>query len=915
MSLLYNGFRVKLTAERRQSGRSADDKGAEHVSPQINSWQRRLRIARNTAGQRFFPTAEAKLNGRDPKKDLRRLKLRMALLFAAAAAVIIAGGLAYHRHYRAALLKDASALLASVQRFKADQLNYWRGERLNDTLSLLESPIFSTYVNRLADEPGDPVLKKTLKDRLAKYIERNKYSAAFLARPDGSVVVAAGGLREICPEDKALIKRAAAAGRPELGDFYITPGQRRPHIDLAAPATRRPGGKQLFLVLRIEPQDYLYPLLKTWPTNSPTAETLLVRKDGDSVLYLNDLRHRPDAAMKLRLPLEGALPAARAAKGETGVLQGRDYRGKEVLAVVSAIPGSSWFLVSKMDLDEISEDADAVSALLLALVALMLAAAGGGSFLLFRRQAEEYSKHLYETTAALGHSEDKFRIFFENSPLGKSITGLDGSLQVNKAFCAMLGYSERELRGKKWQELTPAEEISGIEALLKPLFTGERTSMQFETRFIRKDGVIINAEVTTALQRDAAGKPEYLITTVNDITARKQAENELADTNKKLKTLINSMPDIVCFKDGKGRWLEANTFDLELFQLEKVDYKGKKDSELAPFSPFYHDAFMACESSDELAWSKKDLSRGEEIIPSPSGKNFIFDIIKVPLFNPDGSRLGLIVVGRDITERKAAENALKKLNQDLAEKTQEMENFLYITTHDLRSPLVNIQGFSQNLERYIEELRQTLAGAALPPETAAALKKLTGDSIPVALSFVLASSQKMDALISALLKVSRLGRVEMKPAVVDMNGLLKTVLAGLRYQLEAAGGQVNCAALPPCLADPGAASQLFTNLLDNAIKYRAEGRALVVTVTGEIKNGRAVYTVADNGRGIAAKELPDIWKIFYRAHNAQTKLGEGIGLPMVRRIAEKNGGGIRAESKEGAGTAFYVELPAAKGEK
>ncbi len=139
---------------------------------------------------------------------------------------------------------------------------------------------------------------------------------------------------------------------------------------------------------------------------------------------------------------------------------------------------------------------------------------------------------------------------------------------------------------------------------------------------------------------------------------KRRAEQALSDRESQLHTLINAMPDIVCFKDGKGRWLEANTYDLDLFQLTGVDYVNKTDCDLADYSPFYRDAFLTCEDSDEIAWSKKAVSRGEETIPRPDGTRKVFDIIKVPVFNPDGSRHGLVVVGRDITERKRATDDL-----------------------------------------------------------------------------------------------------------------------------------------------------------------------------------------------------------------------------------------------------------------
>ena len=168
----------------------------------------------------------------------------------------------------------------------------------------------------------------------------------------------------------------------------------------------------------------------------------------------------------------------------------------------------------------------------------------------------------------------------------------------------------------------------------------------------------------------------------------------------------------------------------------------------------------------------------------------------------------------------------------------------------------------------------------------------------------------MDSLITALLKVSRLGRVEMKPEVLEMNGLIKKRLESMRNQLEAAGGEIVCGSLPPCKADPGAVSQLFSNLLDNAVKYRDKLRPLAVAVAGEVKDGMVSYTVADNGSGIPEADLHLIWNMFYQSGRTPGRKGEGIGLPTARRIAEMNGGGIRVESKDGEGSVFCIELPA-----
>ena len=133
--------------------------------------------------------------------------------------------------------------------------------------------------------------------------------------------------------------------------------------------------------------------------------------------------------------------------------------------------------------------------------------------------------------------------------------------------------------------------------------------------------------------------------------------------SKRLSTLINSMVDFVNFKDGEGRWIQSNDFGLKLFEIENVDYKGKKDSELAAYSEHFSDALRYCEISDEEAWKAGGVIRVEEHIAQPDGSTKTFDTIKVPLYNEDGSRQGLVIIGRDITERKNVETLLEESRQ------------------------------------------------------------------------------------------------------------------------------------------------------------------------------------------------------------------------------------------------------------
>ncbi|WP_026575312.1 PAS domain-containing sensor histidine kinase [Bacillus sp. UNC438CL73TsuS30] len=169
---------------------------------------------------------------------------------------------------------------------------------------------------------------------------------------------------------------------------------------------------------------------------------------------------------------------------------------------------------------------------------------------------------------------------------------------------------------------------------------------------------------------------------------KKEELNASKEDEKRLSTLINSMVDFVNFKDGEGRWIEANDFGLKLFQLENIDYRGKKDSELAAYSDYYADALRYCEVSDEETWKNGIVTRCEEVVPIPDGSSKTFDTIKVPLFNPDGSRQGLVIIGRDITEKKDMAKKLAESQQQYKSLFEYSPDIVYMM--DLNGILSNL---------------------------------------------------------------------------------------------------------------------------------------------------------------------------------------------------------------------------------
>jgi len=246
----------------------------------------------------------------------------------------------------------------------------------------------------------------------------------------------------------------------------------------------------------------------------------------------------------------------------------------------------------------------------------------------------------------------------------------------------------------------------------------------------------------------------------------------------------------------------------------------------------------------------------------------------------------------------------------LAEANEEVQRFAYIVSHDLRSPLVNVMGFTSELEDaqrlaadYLDRIEQD-EGVPVPEDVAAAIRS----DMPEAMRFIRAATSRMDRLIKAILQISREGQRSLAAETVDLNALFDDLGASLVAQFEAAGASLQIGALPKVESDRLALEQIFANLLDNAAKYLRKDVPGVITVSGEVRRRQVVICVKDNGRGIAASDRDRIFELFRRA-GAQDKPGDGIGLTHVQALLRRLGGRIEVDSAVNEGSRFTVTLP------
>jgi signal transduction histidine kinase len=321
-----------------------------------------------------------------------------------------------------------------------------------------------------------------------------------------------------------------------------------------------------------------------------------------------------------------------------------------------------------------------------------------------------------------------------------------------------------------------------------------------------------------------------------------------------------------------------------------------------------------------LRTSNADLSERLATTVTIAGSGLVIALAGISIF----------LVRREAQARDAAEARLRDNNlsleatvddrtADLREANDEIQRFAYIVSHDLRSPLVNIMGFTSELEELRGDIFRRIAGLArvaagpvpavadAEPELEGPDRQLSAD-FSEALGFIKSSIAKMDRLITAILNLTREGRREFEPVRIDTRELIEGIVKTMAHQAAEANAEIRVAPLPPVVSDRLALEQIFSNLIDNAIKYLKPGIPGEIAIRARTKLGFAVFEISDNGRGIDPKDHQRIFDLFRRA-GTQDKPGQGIGLAHVRALVRRLGGTMSVSSELNGGSTFTITLP------
>jgi len=866
-----------------------------------------------------------------PRDDLSdpastRAAYAFILTFILLTAGIITLTCSYLRHYERYCRTKMENELSAIATLKADELVDWREDYMKDAAVLFKNTSFSALTRRYFENPGDAEAQRQLQMWIGLYPDQYHFDQVRLIDTQGVTRMSVPDAKRP-PTSLAVRTRipdVLRSGQVTLMDFYLCDDCQKVHLTLLVPILDETDGHHPLgvLALRINPTIHLYPYINQWPTPSRTGETLLVRRDGNGVLFLNELKFQKNTALKLRFSLDERkeLPAAKAVLGQEGIVEGLDYRGIPVVAAVRAVSGSPWFLVACMDSSEIYAPVRERFWMMLGCVGVLLLDTGTILGLIWRQRRIQFYREKVESAEVLRQSEVKYRSLTEglSEVVYRSDPNTLTATYVNKAVEDIYGYTVEE-----WLE-NPMLWVNTIypddkERVVAEFVEAQKTleSIIITYRIIRKDKTVCWVEDHAGWEKDSQGHALSMNGLMYDITDRKQTEDALRTERKNLRAIITSSPVGMLLLDEETRIVDTNAVLVSMVSRNPSQVIGERgggglgcihsqeNEKGCGFSP-------ACPDCSLRKGILAVLTSGTSVRGAEIQANLLINgqerrpwlRVSAELVLLDG-RKHVVVAVDDITDRKLAEKELIETNRQLEEAIERAHHmavaaesaniakseFLANMSHEIRTPMNGIIGMTE---------------LTLDTELSAEQRDY--------LDMVRSSADSLLTVINDILDFSKIeaGKMDLEPIEFSLQSTLRDLARILAIRAHQKGLELNCDMAPDVpdrlVGDPGRLRQILLNLLGNAIKFTERGE---VTLRVDVENQQDPeiglrFAICDTGIGIPEDKLQSIFSPFTQADGSTTRYygGTGLGSTIARQLVELMGGTIRVESEVGKGSIF-----------
>ncbi|MGF7079279.1 PAS domain S-box protein [Mucilaginibacter sp. UYCu711] len=488
----------------------------------------------------------------------------------------------------------------------------------------------------------------------------------------------------------------------------------------------------------------------------------------------------------------------------------------------------------------------------------------------------------------LYQSETQFKLAFEHSLIGMALITPDGKLKrVNKSLCQMLGYTEAEMKGLTIQGMTHPDDLEKSVMTLDDLGNRKIDKIKFEKRYMHKNGKTIWVVIAATMLYDGSGQPLYYVSQIEDITKRKEIENDLVLSEKKYRTIFENVQDVFYQTDQNGLVTEISP------SIEKYSGYPRKAIIGQPVANFYF--YVQDRERITEALRTRGFVIDFEVRLKTSDNQLRYASVNAHLIIENGVMIATEGSMRDVTIRKFHENALQALNTELTASNEQKNNLLSIIGHDLRNP---ISGSLQLLDYTLADFESS-----------------TPDEVRSSLSLMKQELSNANNLLEDLLAwaKSQFNAVSFNPVkIADLAGLVEKCMQtvqpmALKKRIKVVRQMPDGADLT---ADKGMLETVIRNLLTNAVKFTNTGGEVVISVAkNEVET---LFSVQDNGKGIPKQKIGELFNKHtnYTTYGTAGEKGTGLGLNLCHDFVLKHGGRLWVESKEDVGSTFFFTIPA-----
>jgi PAS domain S-box-containing protein len=650
----------------------------------------------------------------------------LVMLFVVMAAAILVTSYVYYQNYERNYKVEIDHQLTAISDLKVNELVDWKTERMGDAGIFFHNPLFSSRVRHLINDMNDTETREELRIWLEKELSYKQYNQVYLMDTTGTPILSVpGSLNQVEPAVSRQLPQILQSGNVTILDFYQGEADQKIYLTIITPLyDDQEGGRPLgFLAFQVDPETYLLPYIREWPGPSTSAETLIVRREGNEVVYLNDLRFSNNSALKLRIPLDRTdIPAVKAILGVDGIAEGTDYRGVPVVAAIRKVPDTPWYLVARMDSSEVYGPLREQFITLVLIVAILLVGIGTGIGMIWRGESTRFYREMYESERSVRSEREKARSYLEIVGTTVMTLGCDQTVtMVNPAGCRLLGLREEEIIGKNWfdtylpervREISRGEFIrmvSGVESQTEQTENiivtagGEERRVNWHLALIREEDLSITGTIQSGDDiTDRTRMEEKLVRQNEEMQA---ANEELSATQEELKAQFDELSVI-----QRELWASEERFRLTLDATNDGIWDWNVPTGTAFFSPHWYT--MLGYEPDEMPGSyatwrsmihPEDLPVTEKKIQDSISKNegyvvefrmltkqgdwkWILSRGMVVERDSDANPVRMVGTHTDITEWRRVENTLVRVNQKLNVLSQ-------LTRKDLTSQIFILNGY------------------------------------------------------------------------------------------------------------------------------------------------------------------------------------------------------------------------------